>query len=67
MSLNARSLKNKMGELIDMAKIQNPLIIAVTEIWAIDEINYAFYNLDNYILYRNDRYGSRGGCNDIYF
>ena len=61
MSLNARSLKNKMGELIDMAKIQNPHIIAVTETWATDEINDAFYNLENYILYRNDRYGSRGG------
>ena len=43
-----------------------PHIIGVTETWGNIDINYAFYNLEDYILYRNDRIGRKGGGTMLY-
>ena len=66
MSLNARSLNNKMDDLKQAARIYKPHIIGVTETWGTIETNDAFYNIEDYILYRNDRLGRKGGGTMLY-
>ena len=66
MNLNARSLTGKMEELREMVREIKPHIIGVTETWGKEEINDAYFKMDNYILYRNDRVGKKGGGTMLY-
>ena len=63
-TVNAQSLNNKKGEIeyrVERWKDENkePSIIAVTETWVKENIQY---NLDGYISYRNDRGDGYGGA-----
>ncbi|CAL4086760.1 unnamed protein product [Meganyctiphanes norvegica] len=66
MNLNARSLTGKMEELREMVREIKPHIIGVTETWGKEEINDAYFKMENYILYRNDRVGKKGGGTMLY-
>ena len=66
MLLNARSLNNKIDELRNLAKIETPQLIAVTETWGHVEIDDAFYKIDGYTAYRFDRVDRKGGGTIIY-
>ena len=61
MTLNAQSLNSKMYELKKMVRLTKPHIIGITETWGKEKINYAYFKIDNYTMYRNDRIGRRGG------
>ncbi|KAK2162145.1 hypothetical protein NP493_1538g00003 [Ridgeia piscesae] len=54
-SVNARSIMNKLDELQCIAVEENPDIICITETWAHKDITDAELNLEGYNLVRNDR------------
>ena len=67
LSLNARSLLNKMDELAHVATSQSPpSIIAVCETWCQPSEPDSLYSLDGFTLYRCDRKHSRGGGTALY-
>ena len=66
MTLNAQSLNRKMDELKKMVRLTKPHIIGITETWGKEKINDAYFKIDNYTMYRNDREGKRGGGTILY-
>jgi len=58
--LNARNLANKIPLLQVYAAKCKPLVIAVTETWATENIPNSVYNLNGFKLHRKDRYGQSG-------
>lgn len=65
-SVNARSLLNKLDEMQYVATEENPDLIYVTETWAHKDVSDAELNLEGYSLIRNDREGKKGGGCIIY-
>ena len=62
MCLNARSIVNKTkNELNIMVEDINPHIIGIAESWANIDITYAELGLKEYVMFRRDRIGRRGG------
>jgi len=63
LSLNARSLYHKMGELSTRlsAMPQLPSIIAVCETWCVPSESDSHYKLDSYTIIRRDRPTRMGG------
>ena len=61
MTVNAQSLKLKKDDLQMKAKLHKPLLIGVTESWGNEKTEDAVFKLKNYIMYRSDRTGQRGG------
>ena len=59
--LNARSIINKKNELDIMVDEIKPHIIGITESWANNDITYAELGLEDYVMFRKDRMGRRGG------
>ena len=59
--LNARSIINKNTELNIMVDDIKPHIIGITESWANNDITNAELGLEDYVMYRKDRIGRRGG------
>ena len=56
---NARSIVNKKNELNIMVEDIDPHIIGITESWA--NITDAELGLTEYVMFRRDRIGRRGG------
>ena len=54
-SVDARSIMNKLDELQCIAGEENPDIICITETWAHKDIIDAELNMEGYNLVRNDR------------
>ena len=65
-SVNARSIMNKLDELQCIAVEENPDIICITETWAHKDITYAGLNQEGYNLVQNDREDMKGGGCIIY-
>ena len=61
MCLNARSIVNKKNELNFMVEDIDPHIIGITESWANTDITDAEIGLTEYVMFRRDRIGRRGG------
>ena len=61
MTTNALSLKNKMGEFMELVELYKPQIISVTESWGKEWINDRIFSLKGYSMYRNEREGQEGG------
>jgi hypothetical protein len=59
--INARSIINKMHYLRDLALLNCPDVIMLTETWCSDEIPDSQLSLVGYSLFRSDRILSRGG------
>ena len=59
--LNARSIVNKKNELNIMVDDSDPHIIGITESWANTDITDAELRLTEYVMFRRDRIGRRGG------
>ena len=66
MTTNAQSLKNKMGEFMELVELYKPQIISVTESWGKDWINDGIFALKGYTMYRDDREGKEGGGTILY-
>ena len=66
MTVNAQSLKLKKDDLEIKAKLHKPLLIGVTESWGNEKTEDAVFKLKNYIMYRSDRTGQRGGGTLLY-
>ena len=69
LSLNARSLLNKLDELPALASnscTSPPSVIAVTETWCSTDEPDTFYNMHNYTTHRCDRTTGRGGGSILY-
>ena len=49
-----------------MVRLTKLHMIGITETWGKEEINYAYFKIDNYTMYRNDRIGRRGGGTILY-
>ena len=60
-SLNAKSIMYKKGELNIMVNDSDPHIIGITESWANKDITDAELGLEGYVMFRKDRMGRRGG------
>ena len=65
-TLNARSLRNKMGLLRKRAVDYEPQILSVTETFAKEGLNDGAFKLDEYTMYRSDRVGRDGGGTILY-
>ena len=65
-TLNARSLRNKMGLLRKRAVDYEPQILSVTETFAKEGLNDGAFKLDKYTMYRSDRVGRDGGGTILY-
>ena len=61
MCLNARSIINKNNELNIMVDDVKPHIIGITESWANNGIQDAELGLADYVMFRKDIMGKRGG------
>ena len=59
--MNARSIIIKKTELNIMVDDIKPHIIGITESWANNDITYAEFGLEGYVMFRKDRTGRRGG------
>ena len=59
--LNARSIINKKSELNIIVDDIKPHIIGITESWANNDITDAELGLEDYVMFRKDRMGKRGG------
>ena len=66
MTMNAQSLVRKKDDLKLKVKYYEPLIIGVTETWGHEGVDEAIFNLDDYTMYRSDRFGRRGGGTILY-
>ena len=66
LSINARSLFNKMDELSPLVASMQPSILAVCETWASPHDPDSFYDIPNYSLHRHDRTDTRGGGVAVY-
>ena len=66
MTVNAQSLKLKKDDLQMKAKLHKPLLIGVIESWGNEKTEDAVFKLKNYIMYRSDRTGQRGGGTLLY-
>ena len=66
MTTNAQSLKNKMGEFMELVELYKPQIISVTESWGKEWINDGIFSLKGYSMYRDDREGKEGGGTILY-
>ena len=55
MSLNARSICNKLNEFYDLVKIKKVDVVAVTETWLHQRILDTEILDSNYIIFRRDR------------
>ena len=60
-TLNARSLRNKKGELEILVKAQKLQIISVTETWGEEWISDGIFALKGCTMYRDDRDRIGGG------
>ena len=60
-SLNARSILNKMDELIRLVFEVEPYIIGFTETWIRPDMGDAEFTLPGYRMFRNDRKLRREG------
>jgi len=68
-SLNARSIVNKMDELKLLVKDQEPDIICIVETWLTEDVFDSEINLENYQFVRRDRKNelkSKGGGIIVY-
>lgn len=66
-SMNARSLLNKLDELEHISRSQpQPSIISVSETWCRPSEPDSMYTLDGYTCYRSDRTLNRGGGVALY-
>ena len=54
MSLNARSICNKLNEFHDLVKMKNVDVVAVTETWLQRILDTEILD-SNYIIFRHDR------------
>jgi len=62
MYFNARSLRNKMDELMATVAATTPEVIGITESWGNDDISDSEFSVPGYDLFRSDRTsGHRGG------
>lgn len=59
-SFNARSIASKQAELSSFINFHNCDIVAITETWLSDNINFNSFN-SNYNIFRQDRVNGRGG------
>ena len=64
--LNARSLCNKIDELRLLTDNLSPNCIAVTESWLNIDIPDDYVDINNYVLFRCDRFNRQGGGVCIY-
>ena len=63
--INARSLRNKINDLRDLARAKNLKIISVTETWCKEWMSDGSLSLDSYTLYRCDRKEANGGAKGV--
>ena len=61
LSLNARSLFNKIEELSEVTEKLKPLFICVQETWCVHGEPDSFYHIDGFGLFRRDRVDRIGG------
>jgi len=62
MYFNARSLRNKMHELLAVTEAMKPDVIGITESWGSDEVSDSEFNIAGFDLFRADRgNGHHGG------
>ena len=66
LSLNARSLFNKIEELSEVTGKLNPLFICVQETWCVHGEPDSFYHIDGFSLFRRDRVDRSGGGVCVY-
>ena len=66
LTLNARSLFNKIEELHTVIKTFNPVFISVQETWCTPKEPDSLYRIPNYTLHRRDRQDRPGGGVCIY-
>ena len=66
LTINARSLLNKINDLRTISYTSSPSLISVTETWLDSSIPDSSVSLDNYVCYRNDRSEGAGGGVMIY-
>ncbi|KAK4474235.1 hypothetical protein MN116_000174 [Schistosoma mekongi] len=65
-SINARSLINKINYLKSIMIITKPSVVLITETWCKPTILDDTINIDNYTLFRTDRQNTSGGGTIIY-
>ena len=61
LTINARSLLNKINDLRTISYTSSPSLIAITETWLDSSIPDSKVSLDNYVCYRHDRSEGAGG------
>ena len=61
LTLNARSIFNKLNEIQLLSARYKPLFIAVQETWCLPVENDNLYHMPNYSIYRRDRPDGRSG------
>lgn len=61
LSLNSRSLYNKMDELQQLVETHQPAAICIQESWCVPAEPDSLYNLDKYQIFRRDRQDRVGG------
>ena len=66
LSLNARSLFNKIEELSEVTEKLKPLFICVQETWCVHGKSDSFYHIDGFSLFCRDRVDRIGGGVCIY-
>lgn len=59
--INARSVVNKLNDLLIMFDSENPDIVGITESWATKDISDSELNINGYTIYRRDREHAKGG------
>lgn len=67
LSLNARSLYNKIEELQCLTRKHKPLLISIQETWCQPHEPDSLYSIDGYLLFRRDRHGRSGGGVATYY
>ena len=66
MTLNAQSLRYKMDECRENAKMYRTGIISVTETWGQEGLGDAVFTIDDFNMYRDDRKGIIGSGTLLY-
>ena len=64
--LNARSLVNKIDLLRSYTATYRPHVVCISETWGNDNLPDKYFSIKDYVFYRCDRQGIRGGGVGIY-